>query len=366
MAGYSMKKLVATGAVITLIGTTGVYFASKNDQIQDRITKLFNVAGNYKAELANAQKDLNAKNDILAGLREMLNLDENATLDDFKNAINSKASSESTADVQALLNKIATEKLGLPATSGDGSTINYTQDEVLNEIYTLHDEVTELENYINNYVEEGVMDGTPYEGMTLLEKVQSMIDQLTQASKEDEAQLKLANDKLVALGYCPVHGSKFNSNGRCDTSGCEYARVEDVDDNGQSGDMTLPGGNTGGTGGTENPVNPPAGGTPVTPVEPEEPEGGTGGIDSAKLAEFEQALRDNATKGITNKTINALVNDHDNYRLHANGYVVKKQADGTWVYDSEHSANIPTKGSTQWTNIKKAYIAVFGEADLIK
>ena len=57
------------------------------------------------------------------------------------------------------------------------------------------------------------MDGTPYEGMTLLEKVQSMIDQLTQASKEDEAQLKLANDKLVALGYCPEHGTKFNSNG---------------------------------------------------------------------------------------------------------------------------------------------------------
>ena len=46
MAGYSMKKLVATGAVITLIGTTGVYFASKKDQIQDRMTKLFNVAGN--------------------------------------------------------------------------------------------------------------------------------------------------------------------------------------------------------------------------------------------------------------------------------------------------------------------------------
>ena len=354
MAGYSMKKLVATGAVITLIGTTGVYFASKNDQIQDRITKLFNVAGNYKAELANAQKDLNAKNDILAGLREMLNLDENATLDDFKNAINSKASSESTADVQALLNKIATEKLGLPATAGDGSTINYTQDEVLNEIYTLHDEVTELENYINNYVEEGVMDGTPYEGMTLLEKVQSMIDQLTQASAEDEAQLKLANDKLVALGYCPEHGTKFNSNGRCDTSGCEYARVEDVDDNGQSGDMTLPGGNTGGTGGTQ----PPAGGnggqgeTPATP-------------DSAKLAEFEQALRTNA-KGISNESINALVNDHDNYRLHANAYVVNKQADGTWVYNSKHSGYIPTKGSTAWNNIKKAYIAVFGEADLIK
>ena len=358
MAGYSMKKLVATGAVITLIGTTGAYFVSKNTEIQDRITKLFNVAGNYKAELANAQKDLSAKNDILAGLREMLNLDENATLDDFKNAINSKASSESTADVQALLNKIATEKLGLPATTEDGSTINYTEDKVLNEIYTLYDEVTELENYINNYVEEGVMDGTQYEGMTLLEKVQSMIDQLTQASKEDEAQLKLANDKLVALGYCPVHGTKFNNNGRCDTSGCEYARVEDVDDNGQSGDMTLPGGNTGGTGGTENPVNPPAGGN----GEQEE----TGGIDSAKLAEFEQVLRANATKGISNETINALVNDHDNYRLHANAYVAKKQADGTWVYDSGNSGYIPSKGSTAWNNIKKAYIAVFGEADLIK
>ena len=364
MAGYSMKKLVATGAVITLIGTTGVYFASKNTEIQDRITKLFNVAGNYKAELANAQKDLNAKNDILAGLREMLNLDENATLDDFKNAIDSKASSESTADVQALLNKIATEKLGLPATAGDGSTINYTEDKVLNEIYTLYDEVTQLENYIDSYAEEGFMDGTPYEGMTLLEKVQSMIDQLTQASAEDEAQLKLANDKLVALGYCPVHGTKFNENGRCDTSGCEYARVEDVDDNGQSGDMTLPGGNTGGTGGTENPVNPPAGGNGEQGGSGEQEE--TGGIDSAKLAEFEQVLRDNATKGITNKTINALVNDHDNYRLHANAYVVKKQADGTWVYDSGNSGYIPSKGSTAWNNIKKAYIAVFGEADLIK
>ena len=361
----NLKKAVAVGAVITLLGSTTAVYVSKNDQIQDKINKLYNIAEGYKNKLTtsegkvdNAQTELNAKKKILADLQTLLGA-EGTSYDQLVAGINKKAKTMADTEFQNLINDMVAT-MQLPTTDADGNPITYDANKLAEEIMVYKDEIDALNDYVNNYAKYN--NSEAYANMTLLQKLQSMINQLNQASNDAQAQLTLAEAKIVKLGHCPKDEGAL-TNGTCAICNTHY------DGAGTGSDIST---DTGGGKETEQPVTPPSTGgsteqQPVTPEEtPAEPEGGTGGIDSAKLAEFEQALRDNATKGITNKTINALVNDHDNYRLHANGYVVKKQADGTWVYDSEHSANIPTKGSTQWNNIKKAYIAVFGEADLIK
>lgn len=359
----NLKKAVAVGAVITLLGSTTAVYVSKNDQIQDKINKLYNIAEGYKNKLTtsegkvdDAQTELNAKKKILADLQTLLGA-EGTSYDQLVAGINKKAKTMADTEFQNLINDMV-ETMHLPTTDADGNPITYDANKLAEEIMAYKDEIDALNDYVNNYANYNNSDA--YANMTLLQKLQSMINQLNQASTDAQAQLTLAEAKIVKLGHCPKDEGAL-TNGTCAICNTHY------DGAGTGSDIST---DTGGGKETEQqPVTPPStgGSTEQQPVAPEEtpvaPEE-TGGIDSAKLAEFEQALRDNA-KGISNNAVNALVNDHDNYRLHKNGYVVKKNSDGTWGYNSEYST-LPTKGSTAWNNIKKAYIAVFGEADLMQ
>ena len=360
----NLKKAVAVGAVITLLGSTTAVYVSKNDQIQDKINKLYNIAEGYKNKLTtsegkvdNAQTELNAKKKILADLQTLLGA-EGTSYDQLVAGINKKAKTMADTEFQNLINDMVAT-MHLPTTDAEGNPITYDANKLAEEIMAYKDEIDALNDYVNNYAN---YNNEAYQNMTLLQKLQSMINQLNQASNDAQAQLTLAEAKIVKLGHCPKDEGAL-TNGTCAICNTHY------DGAGTGSDITTDEGD--GKGGEQQPVNPPSTGgsteqQPVAPEEtPAEPEGGTGGIDSAKLAEFEQALRTNA-KGISDDAVNALVNNHDNYRLHKDGYVVYKKADGTWVYSSGYSGKLPTRGTTPWNNIKNAYIAVFGEADLMQ
>ena len=222
----TLTKLVATSTVIALLGTSTVYYVSKNEDIQKRINKLYNI-GNEKAV------ELDKKNAMLNDIATYLGLNDGDKTWDGKyesliSAIDGMADDEgrntSSADMQELLNEIA-GFLGLPARDGNLVTINYGRDQIIMEIDTLYQEVIALEQYIEEYANYNSTGY--YKDMTLLQKLQSMINQITKANEESVAQLSLATQRIVDLGFCAKDTCEgtLNASKVCTTCGEDWSKA---------------------------------------------------------------------------------------------------------------------------------------------
>ena len=265
----NLKKAVAVGAVITLLGSTTAVYVSKNDQIQDKINKLYNIAEGYKNKLTtsegkvdNAQTELNAKKKILADLQTLLGA-EGTSYDQLVAGINKKAKTMADTEFQNLINDMV-DVMQLPTTDSEGNPITYDANKLAEEIMVYKDEIDALNDYVNNYAEYNKKSEV-YKNMTLLQKLQSMINQLNQASNDAQAQLTLAEAKIVKLGHCPKDEGVL-TNGTCAICNTHY------DGAGTGSDITT---DAGGGKETEQPVTPPSTGgsteqQPVTPTEPAE------------------------------------------------------------------------------------------------
>ena len=221
----NLKKAVAVGAVITLLGSTTAVYVSKNDQIQDKINKLYNIAEGYKNKLTtsegkvdDAQTELNAKKKILADLQTLLGA-EGTSYDQLVAGINKKAKTMADTEFQNLINDMVAT-MHLPTTDADGNPITYDANKLAEEIMVYKDEIDALNDYVNNYAEYNKKSEV-YKNMTLLQKLQSMINQLNQASNDAQAQLTLAEAKIVKLGHCPKDEGVL-TNGTCAICGDHY------------------------------------------------------------------------------------------------------------------------------------------------
>lgn len=247
----NLKKAVAVGAVITLLGSTTAVYVSKNDQIQDKINKLYNIAEGYKNKLTtsegkvdNAQTELNAKKKILADLQTLLGA-EGTSYDQLVAGINKKAKTMADTEFQNLINDMV-DVMHLPTTDSEGNPITYDANKLAEEIMAYKDEIDALNDYVNNYAN---YNNEAYANMTLLQKLQSMINQLNQASNDAQAQLTLAEAKIVKLGHCPKDEGAL-TNGTCAICKTHY------DNAGTGTDLTTNEG--GGKENEQQPVNPPA------------------------------------------------------------------------------------------------------------
>lgn len=248
----NLKKAVAVGAVITLLGSTTAVYVSKNDQIQDKINKLYNIAEGYKNKLTtsegkvdNAQTELNAKKKILADLQTLLGA-EGTSYDQLVAGINKKAKTMADTEFQNLINDMVAT-MQLPTTDSEGNPITYDANKLAEEIMAYKDEIDALNDYVNNYANYN--NSEAYANMTLLQKLQSMINQLNQASNDAQAQLTLAEAKIVKLGHCPKDEGTL-TNGTCAICGTHY------DGAGTGSDISTDNGD--GKGNTEQqPVTPP-------------------------------------------------------------------------------------------------------------
>ena len=234
----SFKKAVAVGAVITLLGSTTAVYVSKNDEIQDKINKLYNIAEGYKNKLTtsegkvdNAQTELNAKKKILADLQTLLGA-EGTSYDQLVAGINKKAKTMADTEFQNLINDMV-DVMQLPTTDSEGNPITYDANKLAEEIMAYKDEIDALNDYVNNYANYN--NSEAYANMTLLQKLQSMINQLNQASNDAQAQLTLAEAKIVKLGHCPKDEGAL-TNGTCAICGTHY------DGAGTGSDITTDGG----------------------------------------------------------------------------------------------------------------------------
>ena len=219
----NLKKAVAVGAVITLLGSTTAVYVSKNDQIQDKINKLYNIAEGYKNKLTtsegkvdDAQTELNAKKKILADLQTLLGA-EGTSYDQLVAGINKKAKTMADEEFQNLINDMVAT-MQLPTTDADGNPITYDANKLAEEIMAYKDEIDALNDYVNNYAN---YNNEAYKNMTLLQKLQSMINQLNQASTDAQAQLTLAEAKIVKLGHCPKDEGVL-TNGTCAICNTHY------------------------------------------------------------------------------------------------------------------------------------------------
>ena len=219
----NLKKAVAVGAVITLLGSTTAVYVSKNDQIQDKINKLYNIAEGYKNKLTtsegkvdDAQTELNAKKKILADLQTLLGA-EGTSYDQLVAGINKKAKTMADEEFQNLINDMVAT-MQLPTTDADGNPITYDANKLAEEIMVYKDEIDALNDYVNNYAN---YNNEAYKNMTLLQKLQSMINQLNQASTDAQAQLTLAEAKIVKLGHCPKDEGVL-TNGTCAICNTHY------------------------------------------------------------------------------------------------------------------------------------------------
>ena len=248
----NLKKAVAVGAVITLLGSTTAVYVSKNDQIQDKINKLYNIAEGYKNKLTtsegkvdNAQTELNAKKKILADLQTLLGA-EGTSYDQLVAGINKKAKTMADTEFQNLINDMVAT-MHLPTTDADGNPITYDANKLAEEIMVYKDEIDALNDYVNNYANYN--NSEAYANMTLLQKLQSMINQLNQASDDAQAQLTLAEAKIVKLGHCPKDEGVL-TNGTCAICNTHY------DGAGTGSDITTDAG-----GGKETEQQPSGGGS---------------------------------------------------------------------------------------------------------
>ena len=248
----NLKKAVAVGAVITLLGSTTAVYVSKNDQIQDKINKLYNIAEGYKNKLTtsegrvdDAQTELNAKKKILADLQTLLGA-EGTSYDQLVAGINKKAKTMADTEFQNLINDMVAT-MHLPTTDADGNPITYDANKLAEEIMAYKDEIDALNDYVNNYANYN--NSEAYANMTLLQKLQSMINQLNQASDDAQAQLTLAEAKIVKLGHCPKDEGVL-TNGTCAICNTHY------DGAGTGSDITTDAG-----GGKETEQQPSGGGS---------------------------------------------------------------------------------------------------------
>ena len=251
----SLKKAVAVGAVITLLGSTTAVYVSKNTEIQDRISKLYNIAEGYKNKLTtsegkadDAQTELNAKKKILADLQTLLGA-EGTSYDQLVAGINKKAKTMADTEFQNLINDMV-DVMQLPTTDSEGNPITYDANKLAEEIMAYKDEIDALNDYVNNYAKYN--NSEAYANMTLLQKLQSMINQLTQASDDAQAQLTLAEAKIVKLGHCPKDEGAL-TNGTCAVCGTHYDGAGTGGDistdtgGGKENEQPSGGGSTGGT-----------------------------------------------------------------------------------------------------------------------
>lgn len=282
----NLKKAVAVGAVITLLGSTTAVYVSKNDQIQDKINKLYNIAEGYKNKLTtsegkvdNAQTELNAKKKILADLQTLLGA-EGTSYDQLVAGINKKAKTMADTEFQNLINDMVAT-MQLPTTDSEGNPITYDANKLAEEIMAYKDEIDALNDYVNNYANYN--NSEAYQNMTLLQKLQSMINQLTQASNDAQAQLTLAEAKIVKLGHCPKDEGAL-TNGTCAICGTHY------DGAGTGSDITTDAG--GGKETEQQPVTPPSTGGTTNPVNPpaqeQQPSGGSTGGDNTNNNDTQQ------------------------------------------------------------------------------
>ena len=293
----NLKKAVAVGAVITLLGSTTAVYVSKNDQIQDKINKLYNIAEGYKNKLTtsegkvdNAQTELNAKKKILADLQTLLGA-EGTSYDQLVAGINKKAKTMADTEFQNLINDMV-DVMQLPTTDSEGNPITYDANKLAEEIMAYKDEIDALNDYVNNYAKYN--NSEAYANMTLLQKLQSMINQLNQASNDAQAQLTLAEAKIVKLGHCPKDEGAL-TNGTCAICGTHY------DGAGTGSDLST---DTGG--GKENEQQPPK--------DPVQQPSDT--VDySAQQAEEQALIDDLATK---QAKVEADINDDDTGYLNRN------------------------------------------------
>ena len=248
----NLKKAVAVGAVITLLGSTTAVYVSKNDQIQDKINKLYNIAEGYKNKLTtsegkvdDAQTELNAKKKILADLQTLLGA-EGTSYDQLVAGINKKAKTMADTEFQNLINDMV-DVMQLPTTDSEGNPITYDANKLAEEIMAYKDEIDALNDYVNNYAKYN--NSEAYANMTLLQKLQSMINQLNQASTDAQAQLTLAEAKIVKLGHCPKDEGVL-TNGTCAICNTHY------DGAGTGSDITTDAG-----GGKETEQQPSGGGS---------------------------------------------------------------------------------------------------------
>ena len=248
----NLKKAVAVGAVITLLGSTTAVYVSKNDQIQDKINKLYNIAEGYKNKLTtsegkvdNAQTELNAKKKILADLQTLLGA-EGTSYDQLVAGINKKAKTMADTEFQNLINDMVAT-MQLPTTDSEGNPITYDANKLAEEIMAYKDEIDALNDYVNNYANYN--NSEAYQNMTLLQKLQSMINQLNKASDDAQAQLTLAEAKIVKLGHCPKDEGVL-TNGTCAICNTHY------DGAGTGSDITTDAG-----GGKETEQQPSGGGS---------------------------------------------------------------------------------------------------------
>ena len=248
----NLKKAVAVGAVITLLGSTTAVYVSKNDQIQDKINKLYNIAEGYKNKLTtsegrvdDAQTELNAKKKILADLQTLLGA-EGTSYDQLVAGINKKAKTMADTEFQNLINDMVAT-MQLPTTDSEGNPITYDANKLAEEIMAYKDEIDALNDYVNNYANYN--NSEAYANMTLLQKLQSMINQLNQASTDAQAQLTLAEAKIVKLGHCPKDEGVL-TNGTCAICNTHY------DGAGTGSDITTDAG-----GGKETEQQPSGGGS---------------------------------------------------------------------------------------------------------
>ena len=157
----------------------------------------------------------------------------------------------------------------LPTTDSEGNPITYDANKLAEEIMAYKDEINALNDYVNNYAKYN--NSEAYANMTLLQKLQSMINQLNQASNDAQAQLTLAEAKIVKLGHCPKDEGAL-TNGTCAICNTHYDGAGTGSDittgGGKENEQQPSGGSSSGTGGTTNP-----------PAQEQQPSGGgsTGG-----------------------------------------------------------------------------------------
>ena len=122
-------------------------------------------------------------------------------------------------EFQNLINDMVAT-MHLPTTDADGNPITYDANKLAEEIMVYKDEIDALNDYVNNYAEYNKKSEV-YKNMTLLQKLQSMINQLNKASDDAQAQLTLAEAKIVKLGHCPKDEGVL-TNGTCAICNTHY------------------------------------------------------------------------------------------------------------------------------------------------
>ena len=304
-----LAKVVAVTTAIGTISLAGVVYKSKQGDIQGFIDGLKQKALAWQTQ---SNKNKQAYDNLKAQYDEvirLLGLDANASFDEIKAKIENLVKNTDVAGIDqtnAILKSIA-DSLGVTLTKDENGL--YNPQPIYDELANLQTSLDNLQSALGDTTtdEDGNItininknaNGTETysDDMTLTQKINYLIGQINKANSE---QVEIR-----------TYASEANE------------AVADV----TSADKAIP--------------------DKAIPNE------------ETPLAKFERVLRANAS-GISDDVVNALVNDHDNYRLHGEYGVARKTGDNTWEFDNEYSANLPAMGSAEWNSIRQAYVDAFG------